>query len=520
MFDTESILSQLGHPRILVLGDAMLDRYTWGHAERVSPEAPVLVLRTDQREVRLGGAASVAVLLRALEVETTLASVIGDDHDGRTLRRLIDEADIYAGSLLIDLDRPTTVKERFLGRSVHHQPHQMLRVDTESRTPLANELTSQLIDALAVLVPQHAAVLISDYAKGVCTERLVAEVISMGRKAGVPVLIDPARGVDFAIYRGATLLKPNRLEAELAISHPIRSPKEARNAAKVLREQYEVEIVVITLDRDGLVFATAAGSEHRPIAPREICDITGAGDMVLATLGLGLTAGLKVSDAARLANLAAGLQVAQPGVTPILRATLLCAFREGESSAEPRIATNVGPTSKTYASISMPLLAATATNGTAKTKQVTFDTAQNLADEYRASGEKIVFTNGCFDLLHAGHIAMLEESSQLGDVLFVAINSDESVRRLKGKDRPIIPQQDRAGMLASLECVDYVLIFEEATPHTLLNAIRPDVLVKGGTTTDVIGREIVEAYGGQICQTQMKGNWSTTGLVRQMQSNR
>ena len=285
-----TILNQGLRPKILVLGDAMLDRYTWGDAERVSPEAPVVVLRADQREVRLGGAASVAVLLRALEAEATLATVTGDDHDGRTIRRLLDEAGINAYPVLIDPSRPTTTKERFLGRSDQRQSHQMLRVDTESRSPLDEDLTRMLLNLLSEQIPQHAAVLISDYAKGVCTERLMSEVIGLCRASDIPVLVDPGRGTDFAVYRGATLIKPNRLEAELATGVPIRSPEAALNAARQLREQYEIKIVVITLDSDGLVYATAEESQHLPTTVQEICDITGAGDTVLATLGLALAA--------------------------------------------------------------------------------------------------------------------------------------------------------------------------------------------------------------------------------------
>ena len=482
-----SLLSQIGHPRLLVVGDAMLDRYTWGDAERVSPEAPVLVLRADECEVRLGGAASVAVLLRGLEADVTLAGVIGDDVSGRTVQRLLGEAGIDAAWLVTDPTRPTTTKERFLGRAANRHAHQILRVDTESRTPLDEELTARLADEVAALIPQraatpHSAVLISDYAKGVCAPELVSSIITASRAAGVPVLVDPARGADYAIYRGATLLKPNRLEAELALGHAIASPTEALRAATTLRERHGFEAVVITLDREGLVLATVTGAKHFPITPRAVYDITGAGDMVLAMLGLCLAAGLSFPVATQLANVAAGLEVQQPGVMPVSRVDVL---RELERlSASARMSgnpmTNGGcqPTGCNLSASSILRLTPEARQRLREenvAKLVTLDEAAGLTAEHRRAGRTVVFTNGCFDLLHVGHISLLEEAAQLGDVLIVAINSDASVRKLKGTERPLIAEHDRARMLTALECVDHVLIFDDDTPHRLLHALKPSV---------------------------------------------
>ena len=523
------LLSQLGHPRLLVVGDAMLDRYTWGDAERVSPEAPVLVLRVDECEVRLGGAASVAVLLRGLEASVTLAGVIGDDASGRTVQRLLAEARIDATPLVVDPSRPTTTKERFLGRAANRHAHQILRVDTESRTSLDEELAGRMAGEVAALIPQlaatpHAAVLISDYAKGVCTPGLVASVIAASRGAGVPVLVDPARGADYAIYRGVTLLKPNRLEAEMALGHTIASVDEALRAATTLRGRCDCEAVVITLDREGLVLATAAGAEHFPIAPRAVYDITGAGDMVLAMLGLGLAAGLPLPIATQLANVAAGLEVQQPGVTPISRLDVL---RELERlSVATRMSSasmssgGCQPTGSTTSTIRLTPDARPLLRGEAVAKLVTLDEAECLAAEYRRTGRTVVFTNGCFDLLHVGHVSLLEEAAQLGDVLIVAINSDASVRKLKGAARPIIPEHDRARMLAALGCVDHVLIFDEDTPCQLLHAFQPDVLVKGGTTPHIVGQEIVTAYGGQVVRSGEVPGLSTTALLARLQSTR
>ena len=528
-----SSLSLLERPRVLVVGDVMLDRYTWGDAERVSPEAPVLVLRADECEVRLGGAASVARLLRGLEADVTLAGVIGDDASGRTVRKLLDEAQVDAALIVVDPARPTTVKERFLGRAANRHAHQILRVDTESRTPLDDALAETMARDVAVLVPHHSAVLISDYAKGTCTPELVSSIIAAGRAAGVPVLVDPARGADYERYRGATLLKPNRLEAELALGRSIASPAEALHAARTLRERYNFDAVVITLDRDGLVFATAQEAEHQPITPRAVYDITGAGDMVLAMLGLCHAARLPLRVAAQLANVAAGLEVRQPGVMPVSRdeirlelerlsvSSALSDHSTASGGCQPigSCSSSVwnGIAENTKTTIRLTPDARRSVPAAAVSKLVTLDEAIHVADEYRRAGRTIVFTNGCFDLLHVGHVRCLEEARQHGDVLFVAINSDASVGRLKGPDRPVISQHDRARMLASLACIDHVLIFDDPTPHRLLHAIRPDVLVKGGTTTDIVGREVVEAYGGRVVQTSEVPDRSTTALVSRLQ---
>lgn len=536
MSTTSTLTPQLGHPRILVLGDAMLDRYTSGSVERVSPEAPVLVLNATDREVRLGGAASVALLARSLEAEVTLASVTGDDHDGRTLRRLLDEAGINASVLLSDPSRPTTVKERFLGRSEQRQSHQIVRVDTESRLPLNQQLEAQLVNSLARLIPEHDAVLISDYGKGVCAKSLVGEIISICQAAGRLVLVDPARGADFSIYSGATLLKPNRSEAELAMGRPIRSPDEARAAAIEMRRKYFVDIAFITLDRDGLVFATDERNEHHSIRPTGICDITGAGDTVLATLGLCFAAKLPLPDCADLANITAGLQVAQPGVTPISRAELLSEFYQsspvgpstGEPVAETSTANRARANTKTVDCAS-PLIPSPRRSGERARvrglsstpfarKLISPEAAERLAAEYRRDNKTIVFTNGCFDLLHVGHIAMLEEAAKEGDILFVAINDDASIKRLKGTQRPVVAEHDRARMLSALACVDHVLIFNDDTPHRLLAAIRPDVLVKGGTTSNIVGRELVEKHGGRVHKTGDVAAISTTRLLSQLRS--
>ncbi len=478
------LLHRIGRPRLLVLGDLVLDRFTHGDVSRVSPEAPVVVLRAERGETRPGGAAGVAVLLRALQAGVTLAGVVGDDDDGRLLRTLLRAEDVDCGPVLCDPGRPTTSKERLIAGAAHRPPQPLLRVDREDARPLDAVHEHRLLGALLEEIDGHDAVLVSDYAKGVGTPALLARVIEHARQRRVPVFVDPARIADYARYRGAALLSPNRVEAELASGKPIRTPDEARAVARELCTRFAVGAVLVKLDGEGMVLVTA-GDDGRayPTRPRPVCDVAGAGDMVLAMVALCRAAGLEWEYVVPLANIAAGLEVERPGVAPV-----------------------------SWAEIHAELIDCT-TAGLGK--RVSLDGMASLAESYRAAGESIVFTNGCFDLLHPGHVACLQEAAGLGDVLVVAVNSDRSVRRLKGPDRPVLGADDRAAMLAALECVDHVLVFDADTPHEILRRIRPDVLVKGGTCRpdDIAGREIVEGYGGSVCLTGAVAGVSTTAIV-------
>jgi D-beta-D-heptose 7-phosphate kinase/D-beta-D-heptose 1-phosphate adenosyltransferase len=480
MQDLATLFERLGCPRLLVVGDVILDRYTHGAAERVGPEAPVPVLRADEHEVRPGGAASVTALLRALGAEVRLAGVVGGDTDGRILARLLQEAGVEASAVLRDPDRPTTAKERFLGRAAGRHAQQILRVDRESRAPLPPELESRLVDALASQAEGCQAVLVSDYGKGVCTPRLLAAILAAGR--GLPVLIDPTRTSDYGLYRGAEVVKPNRAEAELVSGRPILSPQDALAAGREMCGRWGLGAVLVTLDRDGMALARAEGTgEWFPTRAREVYDVTGAGDVVLAVLGLCRAAGLPLEAAARLANVAAGLEVERSGVALVSRAEIRAQL-EGRS-----------PRRKVVGAEEMAALAAA----------------------YRRAGRTLVFTNGCFDLLHVGHVCYLQEAACLGDVLVVGLNGDASVRALKGPGRPVIPECDRAAMLAALEAVDHVVVFNEDTPLRLLSLLRPDILVKGGTykVEEVVGRELVESYGGRVCVTGQTAGVSTTQIL-------
>jgi len=484
--DLSDVLDALGTPRLLVVGDVMLDIYTWGDAERVSPEAPVVVLRAEGDEVRLGGAASVAFLLRGFGADVALAAVVGTDPRGRLARRLLEEAGIDQTLVFDDPHRPTTVKERILGRSPGRQPHQILRLDREDCRPLCPELEAQLISAISEELPSRQAVLVADYAKGVGTPRLLSAVITAGAEGRVPILVDPARLRRYGRYRGATLLKPNRIEAELATGRPIRTIADAVSAVEELHLRLDGAAVLLTLDAEGMVLAVEGRSaQHFPARRREVYDITGAGDMALALVGLCQAAGITWPDTVRLANAAAGLQVERLGVAQVTRAELRAELSRKAGSPRGKILTG-------------PELPA-------------------MASAYRAAGHSIVFTNGCFDLLHIGHVTCLQEAAEFGDVLFVGVNSDESVRALKGPGRPVIGLCDRVAMLAALECVDHLVVFDGLAPNSLLDALRPDVLAKGGTyhgAEQVVGRDAIEGWGGKVLLTTRRGGASTTDIIK------
>jgi D-beta-D-heptose 7-phosphate kinase / D-beta-D-heptose 1-phosphate adenosyltransferase len=481
-------MERLGTPRVLVIGDLILDRYVWGDAERISQEAPVILLREDRQETRLGGAANVANMLRGLDAEVTLAGVVGNDPDGRLVAGDLTRAGVDCSALVSDDDRPTTCKVRFMGRAQHRHPHQMLRVDREVRHSIRTEIAQKLLAAMIPRLHEFQAVLISDYAKGVCTAEVVKPLIAAARAIGLPVVVDPAAGGDYTLYRGATGVTPNRSETHKATGVEVRSIDAAFKAGQLLVDKFGLDMAFVTLDRDGIVLARRdAEPVHLPTRIREVYDVTGAGDMVLAMFGLGMAAGIEPTKLCRLANVAGGLEVEQVGVVRISRKEILTDLLHGSRRQQGKVCH--------------------------------LDELARHVSARRKAGQKVVLTNGCFDLLHVGHVSYLKEAAREGDCLIVAINSDESVRRLnKAPDRPIFDQQYRAEMLAALESVDYVVIFGEETPHAILRVLQPDVLVKGGTYSDneIVGREVVLEYGGRVKALGVTPGVSTTEIVRRL----
>lgn len=478
-------VEELGQPRILVVGDLILDRYIWGDAERISQEAPVPLLRADHREHRLGGAASVATMLRALGAEVTLVGALGSDHEASLVRGLLDAAGINQHMITPLDDRPTTLKERYIGRAQDRHPQQMIRVDYEVRDPLPRGVEDLLCSQLTGAVALADIALISDYDKGVCTPRLLRALIETCRAQGVRVLADPIRGHDYSRYRGVHCMTPNRLEAQMATGLTIACPEDALAAGKALVESLEMDAALVTLDRDGMALVRADGrAEIVPTRPRQVYDITGAGDMVMSVVGLCLAAGADYDEAAALGNIAGGLEVEQIGVALLSRDDLV---RDLIDHHRPE-----------------------------GTKRLEGDRLIAECRRRQRAGQKVVFTNGCFDLLHIGHARLIRQAAALGDFLVVGLNSDASVRRLKGDARPINSEDARAELLAALECVDAVAVFDDDTPLALIKAVAPDVLVKGGDyrPEEVVGREEVEALGGRLVLIPLVEGHSTTGLVR------
>ena len=483
------LVESLGTPKVLVLGDLIVDRYVWGDAERISQEAPVVLLRADQREERLGGAASVATMLSALGAQVALAGVVGDDETGRQCRKMLQAAGIDQDLVLADPSRPTTLKERYIGRAQHKHPQQMMRVDYEVRDAIAKSLSDRLVADLENVLPRFDVVLVSDYDKGVCTPELVGRLIEAARRCQRHVLVDPIRGGDYGQrYRGCSAMTPNRLEAGLATGIEIATIADAFLAADQLRHELDMEVGIITLDTDGMVLVDASGQGHHfPIRARQVYDITGAGDMVLAVLGVVLAVGYGYPEAIQLANAAGGLEVERIGVATVTRAEIIHDLLQSTGSVGEKL-------------VSQEVLLAEIEN-------------------HRRAGKSIVFTNGCFDILHAGHVHYLREARAQGDLLVVGLNTDTGVRRLgKGPDRPVNGQDHRALVLGAVEYVDYVCLFEEETPLELIRAVRPDVLVKGADyrPEEVVGKDLVESFGGRLHLAGLVPDCSTTNTLHRL----
>ncbi|MDP6542712.1 MAG: D-glycero-beta-D-manno-heptose 1-phosphate adenylyltransferase [Phycisphaerae bacterium] len=475
-------LGGLGSPRVLLVGDFMLDCWVYGNAERLSPEAPVPVLRKIRQETMTGGASNIAPAIIALGGKVVCVGVIGADTSGDELCSLLMTAGADASQLIRRGDRPTTVKTRYVGLAQHRHAQQMFRLDEESVEELGDDVRELLRASIRAELRSSQVLALEDYNKGVLGQSSTPQIIEDARNTGVPVVVDPALISDYRRYAGATLLTPNRFEAELASGVQITGRESMTRAAERIIAATRAEAVVITLDRDGAFLYTANGEGRViPTRARSVYDVSGAGDEVLAMLAVAVGDGCDLDSAVGLANVAGGLEVEQFGITPITRAQVTDELRKMIGLRASKVIDR-----------------------------------QILVDELarrRQRGEKIVFTNGCFDLLHVGHVRYLQEARRQGSCLVVAINSDDSVRRLKGPDRPIIGAGERAEMLGSLECVDYVTVFDEDTPEYLLGLLKPETLVKGGTTPVVVGRDIVEGYGGVVRTLELVDGLSTTNII-------
>ncbi|MDP6636578.1 MAG: D-glycero-beta-D-manno-heptose 1-phosphate adenylyltransferase [Phycisphaerae bacterium] len=475
-------LGELGSPRVMLVGDFMLDSWIYGHAERLSPEAPVPVLRKVRQETMTGGASNIAPAITALGGEVVCVGVIGDDPGGEELSSLLMSAGADASRLIRRSDRPTTVKTRYIGLAQHRHAQQMFRLDEESVEEFGPDVHEMLRAAVRSELHSCEILAIEDYNKGVLGHITTPQIIDEARKAGVPVIVDPALISDYRRYAGANLLTPNRFEAALASGIEITDRESMLKAAERIAAITRAQAVVITLDAEGAFLYTVDGkSMVIPTRARSVYDVSGAGDEVLAMLAVAIGDGCDLDIAVGLANVAGGLEVEQFGIIPITRAQVIDELRKMIGLRTRKV-------------IERKVLAAE-------------------VSRRRKGGENIVFTNGCFDLLHVGHVRYLQQAREQGSCLVVAINSDNSVRRLKGPDRPIIGADERAEMLGALECVDYVTVFDEDTPEALLKLLKPEILIKGGSTPVVVGREIVEGYGGVVQTLQLVDGMSTTNII-------
>jgi D-beta-D-heptose 7-phosphate kinase / D-beta-D-heptose 1-phosphate adenosyltransferase len=482
------IVETLPPSRVLLLGDMMLDKYLYGNAERVSPEAPVLVLHYQNEEIRLGGAANVAAMLKTLGADVRAVGVIGNDQAGQDVERLMRDAGIDPNYLLHADDRPTTSKLRLVGAAQHRHAQQLMRLDYENAHAVPAIVAANLLKRVEDSLADVQMVCIEDYNKGAVPPAVCQGVIAAAKKAGVPVLIDPASIPDYSKYSGATALKLNRSECERATGLKIEGPDDYQPAAEKLLQKLNLDAVVLTLDRHGAFLSTRDG-EHRWVKhsrPRQVFDATGAGDMVLAMLAVARAAGASWVESVALGNVAAGLEVERFGTVPIKPAEII-------QELQTQVHEHLGKERK------LPVLCA------------------ELA-RHRASGKRIVFTNGCFDLIHLGHVKYFQFARAQGDLLVVGVNTDSSIRRLKGPKRPIIGESDRVGVLEELESIDYLVRFEEDTPLNLIRELRPDVLVKGADyeKEEVVGWDFVESYGGKIALAPLIDGKSTSSVIQRI----
>ena len=470
-------LQKISECRVLVVGDVMLDRYHFGEVQRVSPEAPVPVVRVLSEEARLGGAANVAHNLAALGCQVTLCGRIGADLAGQEIVSQLTALGVNVDGLRTQAGIPTTEKLRIVAT---HQ--QLLRSDREETGAVDSTFLDPTAKWLETVIPAVDGVIISDYDKGVVSPALIKLILAQCLPLNKMVVADP-KGQDYGKYSGVSCLTPNELEAGAATRLPVKTEEQVIAAGERLLETLGLSRLCITRGGKGVLAFHQGEKRLLPAQAQEVFDVTGAGDTFISVFGAGLLAGVDFYDAVSLANHAAGIAVSRLGTAAV---------------GLEDLARDTGRTPK----------------------WLNRQQARQRAAELKARGQRIVFTNGCFDLIHAGHIQYLQASRKLGHVLMVGLNSDQSVRKLKGPERPLLEEEDRIHLLAALSCVDYVVIFEEETPESLIREIKPDVLTKGAdyTVETVVGHDLVQAWGGQVRLIELKPNRSTSSLIKQIRS--
>ncbi|MGE0726166.1 MAG: D-glycero-beta-D-manno-heptose-7-phosphate kinase [Alphaproteobacteria bacterium] len=468
--------------RVLCVGDVMLDRYVYGAVDRISPEAPIPVLRIEREAATLGGAGNVLRNLLALGAEVCFLSVVGDDPAGREIQQIIAGEAAVEPHVLTERGRTTTIKTRYVAAT-----QQVLRADRETVGDIGEAQREDLVGLARVAAAEQAVFVLSDYDKGVLRDGVAQGVIAAARGAGKPVVVDP-KGGDYGRYRGANVLTPNRRELAEATQMPVATSEEIVAAARRLVGRLDLDALLVTRSQDGMTLVERGGAVHHlPTEAREVFDVSGAGDTVIATFAAALGAGMSFLDAARISNVAAGIVVGKIGTAVVHGVELSRALRahdlgRGEAKVLPAIA------------------------------------ALERVREWRQQGLRVGFTNGCFDLLHPGHVALIKAARAACDRLVVGLNSDDSVRRLKGDSRPVQNEAARATVLASLADVDQVVVFDEDTPIALIEALRPDVLVKGAdyTIDKVVGAAAVQATGGKVLLVDLLPGHSTTATIARL----
>lgn len=476
-------LDRFGQGAVLCVGDVMLDRFIYGTVERISPEAPIPVLNIETTNTMLGGAGNVVRNLLSLGATTALVTALGDDKTGQRLMRLLGEETALTPHIAIETGRTSTQKTRYIAAS-----QQLLRADHETRTPLRPSTRDQLLHYAGGEIPRHGVLLLSDYGKGVLAHGVARDLIAQAAAAGKPAIIDP-KSLDFGEYAGAFLLSPNLSELARASGNAASQQETLIPAAREMMAAHHIANMLVTQGKEGMTLIESTGeATHIPAAARDIFDVSGAGDTVVATLGAALAAGIPLKDAVYLANLAAGIVVGKLGTATIHYNDLRAALFQSE-----------------------PFFASSH-------KIMPAGMAAIRAAEWRQDGLSVGFTNGCFDLLHPGHLSLLHEAKSRCDRLIVGINSDASVKRLKGPNRPVNAEHERAAILAALTAVDLVVIFAEDTPMALIEALRPDFLLKGAdySREQVVGGDLVESYGGRVVLIPLKEGYSTTRIVARM----
>ena len=477
----DSILNNIEKLKILVIGDIIYDEFIWGDVERISPEAPVQVLEWRSDNDALGGAANVANNLASLGCSVYMVGAVGNDKKGERIKELLKEKGINYDGVIIDTGRPTTNKTRIIAHS-----QQILRIDKENKNLLTEDIEKKICDYLKETIDDVDGIICSDYLKGVLTKNVLSFLVKEAKRRGKIVVADP-KGDDYSKYKEINVLTPNKSELEKASNIKITNNSNLERAARLISERYKNDAILVTRGREGMsLFEKEGRIFHIPTEARDVYDVTGAGDTAIGLFGLALFSGASRLEASRFANIGAGIVVGKVGTSIVKREEIEHFLKEN-----------------------------------------TFLTGRKILDlkelKYILSSEKtkrkkIVFTNGCFDILHMGHIKYLEKAKEYGDLLVLGLNDDDSVRKLKGSRRPLIAQDERANILAALHSVDYIILFSDLTPENLIRELRPDILVKGGDykVDEVVGKNIIEGYGGKVEIVPFIKGYSTSGIVKRI----